>query len=211
MKTSFALISDTHGYRVTVPEADVLLHAGDGTRMGTHAQVEDLAEWLGALPHEHKVFVPGNHDFACQQVTGWARDTFARQGVTMLVHEPLVVRGIRLFGSPWQPWFYDWAFNVRSEEERRRLWSQIPEDTQVLVTHSPPYGVLDRCDDGRLVGCHALRERVDALPSLRLHLFGHIHESYGTLVRDGRTFVNAACCTLAYQPTQLAIVLDLET
>ena len=73
MKTSFALISDTHGYRVTVPEADVLLHAGDGTRMGTHAQVEALAEWLGALPHEHKVFVPGNHD---TYTAGGGRDQF---------------------------------------------------------------------------------------------------------------------------------------
>jgi predicted phosphodiesterase len=171
-------MGDTHGYHrhLAVPDGDLLVHAGDLTQRGTLAQLEDAAAWLRALPHAHKVVIAGNHDFGLQRDPARARALF--HGLTYLEDEGVTLGGLRLWGSPWQPWFFDWAFNLRRGAELDAKWRQIPEGLDVLVTHGPPAGHGDRCHDGRRVGCEdLLRHLGRARP--RFHLFGHIHEDPG--------------------------------
>ncbi len=200
-------LSDTHGYHrdVDVPAGDVVLVAGDLTRRGRLEEIRAFDAWLGELPHGEKVVIAGNHDF------GFERDPTARDLLTnarYLQDEGLELEGFALWGSPWQPWFYDWAFNLPRGEELRRVWQRIPEETDILMTHGPPAGVLDRCADGRRVGCEDLREAVERVQPL-LHVFGHIHEAYGFEEHGDTLFVNASNCNREYRPTQPAIVVEL--
>lgn len=200
-------ISDTHSRHdaITIPDGDVLVHAGDATGRGKRAEIEAFDAWLGKLPHKHKVVIAGNHDFAFE------RDAQARTWIrhaTYLQDEEITVAGLRIYGSPWQPRFFDWAFNLDRGRQLGEVWAKIPAGLDVLLTHGPPFGILDRCADGRQVGCEDLLEAV-RLKRPRLHVFGHIHEAYGTERQGDTTFVNACNCDLAYDPIQAPIIIDL--
>ncbi len=171
-------MADTHGFHadLTVPEGDLLVHAGDLTNLGKLPQLAAVADWLRAQPHRHKVVIAGNHDFALQRRPAEARALF--HGLTYLEDQEVRLEGVRIWGSPWQPWFHDWAFNLRRGPDLAAKWALIPEGVDLLVTHGPPAGYGDRCDDGERVGCADLtRELARAKP--RFHLFGHIHEDPG--------------------------------
>lgn len=200
-------ISDTHARhrQLSIPEGDLLIHAGDLTRRGSREDVRDFDDWLGSLAHPHKVVIAGNHDFCFE------KDPAARQWIThatYLQDEAIEIGGLRLYGSPWQPRFFDWAFNLDRGEPLREVWSRIPAETDVLITHGPPFGVLDRTSRGLRVGCEELFAAVQRIRP-RLHVFGHIHEGAGRVDRDGTTFVNASSCDLRYAPSQAPIVVDL--
>jgi Icc-related predicted phosphoesterase len=203
-------LSDTHGLHAAlhVPEGDVLVHAGDVSKHGTPEQIAEFDRWLGTLPHARKVVVAGNHDFLFERNPALARELITH--AEYLQDRALVVGGVRFYGTPWQPRFFDWAFNLDRGEPLRHKWSLIPADVDVLITHGPPEGILDRTVRGERAGDRDLRERVEQLAP-RVHLFGHIHEAYGTARLDGlRTqFVNASICTLEYRPTNAPIVVDL--
>ncbi len=210
------LLSDTHDRHrgLVIPAGlDWLIHCGDFTMNGRIPATMDFLTWFGEQEAPVKLSVPGNHDFCVQENPGMLVEAAWERGIRMLLHEAAVVDGVRVFGSPWQPWFHDWAFNVRNDMDRKRLWSQIPEDTQILLTHSPPAGILDACSDGRRVGCVPMRERVQALPQLALHAFGHIHESAGQehiQMTSHVQFVNAASLDLSYRFLSGPIVIDLD-
>ena len=200
-------ISDTHGRhdRLAVPDGDILVHAGDLSVRGEREEIESFDRWLGTLPHPHKVLIAGNHDFAFQDVPG------ARTWITNALYlqdEAAVVAGLRFYGSPWQPRFFDWAFNLSRGAELRAVWDMIPAGIDVLVTHGPPAGFLDETDDGRQVGCADLLEAVQRVQP-RLHVFGHIHEAYGERTEGRTVFVNACSCDLRYRPVQPPIVVEL--
>ena len=202
-------ISDTHGLHdgLEVPDGDLLLHAGDATKHGSLEEVAAFNRFLGELPHPHKVVIAGNHDWAFQKEASLARDLITH--ATYLEDEEAVVEGLRIWGSPWQPWFYDWAFNLRRGPQLRAVWDRIPEGTDVLLTHGPPRGHGDRTTSGNEEGCSDLLDAVRRVRP-RLHVFGHIHEGYGQ-TREGTTrCVNASVCTVAYRPTNPAIVVELE-
>lgn len=199
-------VSDTHTLhdRLVIPDGDVLVHAGDLTRKGAERDVRAFDAWLAGLPHRHKVVIAGNHDFCFQdrpEAATWitAAHYLQDRGVTL--------DGVRFWGSPWQPWFYDWAFNLPRGAAIREKWDLIPPGTDVLITHGPPAGILDRCADGAEVGCADLLDAVRRLRP-RLHVFGHIHEAWGR-VDAGTVFVNASNCDLSYRPSQAPIVVDL--
>lgn len=199
-------ISDTHSLhdRVALPDGDVLVHAGDLSRRGAEADVRAFDAWLARQPHRHKVVIAGNHDFCFE------RRADARTWITAahyLEDSGVELDGVRFWGSPWQPRFFDWAFNLDRGAPLREKWALVPAGTDVLLTHGPPAGILDRCADGREVGCADLLAAVRQLRP-RLHVFGHIHEAYGR-VDDGTIFVNACMCNLEYQPVQAPIVVDL--
>ena len=201
------LISDTHSLHdaVDVPDGDVLVHAGDSTRRGRPEEIRAFDAWLGTLPHPYKVVISGNHDFAFErdpQARTWIRNA------TYLQDEGIGIEGLRFWGSPWQPRFFDWAFNLDRGAPLAEKWALVPDDVDVLITHGPPMGILDRIYRGEHVGCEALLEAVIARRP-RLHVFGHIHEAYGAFERDGTTFVNASTCTLTMQPTNPPVVIDL--
>lgn len=171
-------MADTHNEHVglVVPEGDVLIHAGDLTGRGSLAELERVADWLRAQPHPHKVVIAGNHDFALQRNPSAARALF--HGLTFLEDSEATLAGLRIWGSPWQPWFHDWAFNARRGPEIAAKWKLIPEGIDVLVTHGPPAGFGDRVHHGEKVGCEDLLRHL-ARVKPRLHLFGHIHEARG--------------------------------
>jgi len=204
-------LSDTHlrTGRLDVPAGDVLLHAGDLTERGEGHEVREALAWLASLPHHHKVLIAGNHDFLFEQEPEAARALLAEfPSLTYLQDSEATVGGLRVWGSPWQPRFFDWAFNLDRGEPLARVWARIPSGVDVLLTHGPPAGILDRTTDGRLVGCADLLAAVRrARP--RLHVFGHIHEAYGRLDRDGTAFVNASTCDRLYRPVHPPIVVDL--
>ncbi len=201
-------LSDTHGLhqRLRVPEGDLLLHAGDFSMAGRPDEIERFDRWLGTLPHAHKVVVAGNHDFLFERDPARAR---ALLGSAAYLEDSLLeIGGLRIWGSPWQPWFFDWAFNLARGPELAAKWALVPDGVDVLMTHGPPAEVLDRTANDEGVGCRDLSRALERIRP-RLHVFGHIHESYGRLERDGTTYVNASNCDLKYRPVQAPIVVEL--
>jgi Icc-related predicted phosphoesterase len=202
------VISDTHFMhdRIAIPDADMLVHCGDSLGHGTLEELAELDRFLGTLPHEYKILVAGNHDWCFERDPEAAR-RLVRNAI-YLEDAAVELGGTKFYGSPWQPWFLDWAFNLERGEPLREVWSKIPEDTEVLITHGPPYGVCDRTLRGELVGCEQLLERVQRVKP-KLHLFGHIHEGYGTVQTDETLFVNASTCDVRYRPINQPIVLTI--
>jgi predicted phosphodiesterase len=204
-------LSDTHNRTddLAVPDGDVLLHAGDLTSHGKPEEFARVARWLLQLPHAHKVVVAGNHDFLLQDRPQEARALLAAvPGLIYLEDELATVAGLRIWGTPWQPWFYDWAFNLpRNGDELAAVWARVPAGVDVLLSHSPAHGILDRTRRGDAVGCERLRLELPRIRP-RLHVFGHIHEAYGELVVDGTHHVNASTCDLQYRAVQAPIVVD---
>jgi Icc-related predicted phosphoesterase len=202
------LVSDTHFWHdaLDIPDGDVLLHAGDLTRHGTLADVEVFNDYLGTLPHAHKIVVAGNHDFCFEREPQAARPLLTN--AIYLEDEAVTIDGVHFYGSPWQPWFYDWAFNLERGEPLRRKWDLIPDHTDVLVTHSPPQGHGDRTQSGTLAGCEELIVAVERVQPA-LHVFGHIHEAYGTTRNALTSFVNASICDLSYNPLNAPVCWEL--
>jgi predicted phosphohydrolase len=200
-------ISDTHSLHdgLVIPDGDLLIHAGDMSRRGKESEIRDFDRWLGSLPHRNKVVIAGNHDF------NFERSPSSRAWITnarYLEDDSVVVGGLRIYGSPWQPRFYDWAFNLDRGAPIRAKWDRIPVGTDVLITHGPPMGIFDRTSRGEHVGCEELRDAVRRIRP-HVHIFGHIHEDPGLREEDGTTFVNASTCNLDYRPVQPPIVVDL--
>jgi Icc-related predicted phosphoesterase len=140
-------------------------------------------------------------------------DVYYLEDNFMIIERPEFSKPIKIYGSPWQPWFYDWAFNLpRLGTELQEKWNMIPEDTDVLITHGPPNGILDLVNNfrqpNRNVGCELLRNKIEEL-NPTLNVFGHIHEGYGTFNNGKTTFVNASICTAGYEPTNKPIIIDL--
>lgn len=214
-------LSDTHLHHrdLTVPDGDVLVHAGDFSNRGTFGDLRDFAEWFLDQPHRHKVFTPGNHDLVCEDNSlSYIKTIFP--GVHVLYHETVVIDGVNFFGSPWSAEIYPgspWSFShpkSESSDFSARLWAQIPDGVDVLITHGPPYGVLDlvasafKGEDPH-VGDKNLLARVREI-NPKVHIFGHIHEQGGLSDYEYQTwFYNAAICDLAYRPVNPITVIDL--
>lgn len=202
-------ISDTHGYhrRVNVPPGDVLIHAGDFTHVDSYQELVDFDDWLSELPHPFKVLVAGNHDWCFQTRSLWSRSNLT--SAIYLQDKAHTIGGFKFYGSPWQPRFYDWAFNLpRDGEELRDKWSAIPLDTDILITHGPPADIGDLTSRGDRMGCRLLAEAIGRVRP-KVHVCGHNHEGYGIVEKDGTIYVNASICTKRYAPTNAPIVVDL--
>lgn len=211
-------ISDTHNCneQISVPDGDLLIHSGDATVNGTEAEIAAFADWFIRLPHERKFFVAGNHDWLFERDNARAGAMIADASVTYLQDSAIEIGGLKIYGSPWQPRFYDWAFNLDRGEQMAAKWRMIPDEVDILITHGPPNGILDavpRAWGTDHAGCEELRKKTDeltALGRLKLHIFGHIHCGYGTVVQNDVRFVNASICDEQYLPTQAPIVVDIQ-
>lgn len=190
----------------------MFIHAGDLCRRGSLDELEVVGRWLSSLPHQTRIVVAGNHDWAFVKDPVAARRLLG-PGVIYLEDSGVVVEGVRFWGSPWQPAFNDWAFNLPRGEPLREKWALIPADTDVLVTHGPPHGIGDGTGTGdgaggygaHRSGCEALRARVsEVLPML--HLFGHIHDSGGVWAVGPTVFANVTTWECERAPT----VLDID-
>lgn len=205
-------ISDTHNQHAAVdlPDGDVLVHAGDFTDNGRYSEIRGFLIWLGEVAprYSHTVICAGNHDFLFERSPEITRALLEEcaSGVIYLQDEAVEIDGVMFYGSPQTPQFYG-AFNVPRGEAIRQYWDGIPEQTDVLITHTPPFGIQDRpIPGGTHLGCEEMRTRIGALPRLQVHIFGHIHGGYGMAARDGVTFINASICDEQYSPVNSAII-----
>ncbi len=200
MSPRLVLLSDTHNRheRLEVPTAQVLIHSGDFTRSGSKAEVLRFLDWLARQPAAHRLLVAGNHDRFAESAPEAMRAACVERGIAYLIDEEIEVAGLRVWGAPWTPRFRSMAFNLDRGEALAEKWRRIPDGIDILVTHGPPHGILDRVIlGGARVGCEELRGAVERR-NPRLHVFGHIHEAAGS-VRVGSTrFVNAACCRIPF-------------
>ncbi|MGQ0541098.1 MAG: metallophosphoesterase [Blastocatellia bacterium] len=209
-------LSDTHNCnsQIAVPDGDILIHSGDATITGTVEEIKLFNKWFSNLPHKRKIFVAGNHDWLFERNNDFAR-TLLNGEIIYLQDSPTEIDGLKIYGSPWQPRFYDWAFNLMRGEELSRKWKLIPNDTNILITHGPPNGILDEVPRSwgiDYTGCEELRKRIEEIAvfgKLKLHLFGHIHCGYGVHDEFGVKFINASNCDEAYKPVNPPIVIDL--
>jgi hypothetical protein len=169
--------------------------------------------WLSAQPHATKIFVPGNHDepFAQAKELAILRKMFPI--VRILIDQELWLSGMRIYGAPWLPAVFTdtthFWLGVRSPALQEK-WDAIPDDSVLLITHGPPYGVLDKNEGGQYIGDPVLANRLAQLPELRAHVFGHVHASPGRIEKNGRLSINAAICDSKYQPTRTPVTFDLS-
>jgi Icc-related predicted phosphoesterase len=190
--------SDTHNLHesCTPPPGRIFIHAGDMTGYGDLEEVVAFNEWLGTLDYEHRIVIAGNHDFFFEKYPDRARSVLSN--ATYLMDESIEIDGIKIYGSPWQPFFCDWAFNLHRGEPLREKWAMIPDDTDILVTHGPPFGHGDELPGPGHVGCEELLARIMEVRP-RVHIFGHIHEGYGITYEGPTMCLNASCADANYK------------
>jgi Icc-related predicted phosphoesterase len=189
-------ISDTHGLHrriKNIPFADMLIHCGDVSKFGEEHQVLDFLNWFSNQPHPYKIFIAGNHDFFFEQENEKYIQKHIPSNVIYLNDSGCEIEGIKIYGSPITPEFYDWAFNRKRGKEIKKHWDKIPSDTNILITHGPPFGILDANKNQHKTGCEDLLHAVEKIKP-KYHIFGHIHEAYGMLQTMNTTYINA--CTL---------------
>lgn len=223
--------SDIHGKyaKLVIPEGDILVLAGDllpnfsadkarDSEIQLQWMKDSFVGWLIGLKSifEHIIIVPGNHDKAFELKEKRCREILSDiDGVKLLINEGTELLGKKFWGSPMSSWFHGqyWSFNLPPSvngfcQAAVDLWKQIPSSLDVLITHGPAYGILDKCDDGRMVGCpHLMQEVFKKQP--KVHICGHIHESYGQASYNGTRFYNAAVCTLQYFPLNPPQIIEI--
>jgi len=201
-------VSDTHGFhhQLKIPQGiDVIIHSGDATNHRNAAfnedEFHDFIGWFQRLEIKHKIYVPGNHDSLIFEYERDAKKVFEGYGIHYLNKTELTINGLKFYGDPTTPTFGDWCFMAKREKMFKH-WEMIPEDVNVLITHTPPKGILDlslsRDSNLEFCGCSALRKKVEKLTELELHLFGHIHDNglaanFGMFKRDQVLFSNGSC------------------
>ncbi len=202
-------ISDTHGKhdQIQIPKGDILIHAGDFTKRGLIAEVQQFNQWLAAQPHKYKIVIAGNHDFLFEQNPVLAQSLLSE--IIYLEDNFIEIEGIRFWGSPITPWFFDWAFNRQRGAEIAAHWKKIPQGIDILITHGPPKGILDLTLHGLEVGCEDLLEVVQRIRP-QYHIFGHIHEAYGIAQIGNTHFINASILDINYKPAHAPVVLEYK-
>lgn len=213
-------ISDTHTKHLQIPvkdlenesnEIDMIIHAGDISSGGYVEEVKQFLKWYNSLNFKHKIFIAGNHDFYFERFPKEEIDAMLAQypNVTYLNDSGIEIEGYKIWGSPVQPWFYNWAFNRRGTEICKH-WDMIPLDTDILITHGPAKGYLDLTMRGDVTGCPYLLIKISELKNLKLFVHGHIHEAYGKIeFPDGGTFINASVLNHRYEMQNKPILIEI--
>ena len=228
-------ISDTHGLHndILLPDnIDIIVHSGDCSNKRNpcfnEKEVIDFAKWFSSLSVKHKIFVPGNHDSSIE--SGLIKDSFfSNLGINILNNSGISIDGIEFWGSPYTKKFNDWSFMLE-DNSLKYVWDLIPVTTNVLITHGPPEGILDRVfsdnDDIISVGSQTLYNKIKSL-NLSAHLFGHIHseeivKNNGEVIKINNSavitlnktkFSNAACCAHGYKDRLISHgnIIDIST
>lgn len=227
-------ISDTHGKHATlnIPKCDVLIHSGDlGLDNTTLLEFMSFLEWFDRQPAEVKIFIGGNHDnildkFEVQKLrdqnsfalahlaeTNYANaiDLVSTYNIVYLYNNSYSYEGLTFYGSPYSITYHPnkWAFNANIGEEINAVWNKIPDNVNILITHTPPYNTLDtyyKDWEPISLGCHSLyATTIRRLSKLKLHCFGHVHENYGVLFKKHSfnqqiLYSNGAVVTTDYKP-----------
>jgi len=208
------MISDTHGRHKNLnvpPDIDIVIHSGDASVNRLPALNEPeyyrFLNWYSNLYIPVKVLIGGNHDTALE--SGMIE---IPEGIIYLYNELVSIDGMTIYGSPFSPKFGDWSFMLdRLSQNLKDLWALIPTDVDILVTHTPPYGILDDMGYKR-VGCEVLSDRLQDL-NVGIHQFGHIHEQCGQIHKgkyDQTIYVNATTTDLGYNLINDGVILNYE-
>ena len=208
---NFVFLSDTHcrHNEISVPRADCFIFCRDMSYRGDLLEIKDFSLFLQSLPHKYKIVIAGNHDFSFEdERRHQAEELIRSSGAEYLNDSGIQIGKIKFWGSPIQPYFYNWAFNRVRGEEIKKHWDLIPKDTDILITHGPPKGILDKTKRGEEAGCEELLKKVLEVQP-KIHVFGHIHEAYGILQKDQTVYINASNLNLSYQYTNPPIEWEL--
>ena len=218
------LISDTHtkhqNLNSDLPGGDILIHSGDFMNSGyDKSDVTNFFDWFSSIKgYDKKIFIAGNHDRILENDPTWS--TLAIKDYPNLIYlqdEGYSIydieedSSVKLYGSPWQPAFFNWAFNLpRNGEELKEKWDAIPSNTDILITHGPPFGYLDIPGGQSIrVGCEMLRYRVDELKP-KIHVFGHVHGGYGYYFNGHTHFFNASVLNERYKYTNKPFTFEWD-
>jgi len=204
------VISDTHTQhrKVKLPDADMIIHAGDISSRGLQHEVFDFYQWFGSLDYKYKIFIAGNHDFYFEK---HSQATILKEIPDNLIYlndSGVEIEGLKIWGSPIQPWFYDWAFNRHRGDAIKKHWNLIPRNTDILITHGPAYGVLDKTIRGMPVGCEELRKSIDTIKP-KVFICGHIHEAYGVEEISETKFINASVLDEHYRLVNSPVLIEI--
>ena len=231
MKLTF--ISDTHTYmydsyykELRLPEGDILCFTGDIMSSGhNEGELIHFLKWFSKQPFKYKIFIAGNHDRFLEKYSALAKDIisdYRKDGVIYLKNSSVEIEGLKFYGTPHQPYFCDWAFNVPDSNKLIDIYKQIPDDTDVLLTHCPPYGILDQSHRpnysnptgeehlGSMELKLVLAEKCQFGCSPRVVAFGHIHGDGGKQLQIGDTlYINASLCDEKYDPVNNIVTIEL--
>jgi len=204
-------MSDSHNKHddLQMPKGDILIHSGDATNFGRIEEIVKFNKFLESIEskYEYILFVPGNHDKLFERDPELARQLLP--SAIVLIDEHVTIGNTTFFGSPYQPTFgKGWAFN-KSETFLRWYWEDaIDRQTDVVITHSPPFGTLDQIPNGESVGCKYMAAAI-AKVRPKVHAFGHIHFSRGMYKSRGSTFINSSICGENYKATNQPVVYKI--
>ncbi len=215
-------ISDTHTKHEKLngflPGGDMLICGGDITSRGYLTEIENFLKWFDKIDnYDHKIFIAGNHDFGFQDQPNETNGLLTKYKTVDYLQDELLLVGngdyedmVKVWGTPWQPEFHNWAFNLPRGQALKEKWDMITVGTDILVTHGPAFGKLDYVAyDGKNVGCEDLLFKVQEI-KLKIHVFGHIHEGYG-YVFDGHThYINAAVLNGRYEFRNKPLTIDWD-
>ncbi len=195
-------------------KADILIHAGDFTMWSDDKEFREFNDYLGTLTDiKYKVVIAGNHEHTLDRKFASENDIQKTRSLLKnciyLQDSSVELFGLKIYGSPWQTIHAGNGFQVKASQ-LSDIWKKIPDDTDILVTHLPPYGFGDKIRSERHVGCNDLYKNVSLRVKPKYHISGHIHEGYGVRTNGETTFINAAICDRGYKPNRPPIIFDID-
>ncbi len=207
--TKLVIIADTHTFhkKVQLPKGDILIYAGDA-EIRNDMELMFFINWFQSLDYKHIIWIGGNHDFYLEEMHQRNAIPKMPYNIHYLINTGITIEGIKFWGSPFSSQFGRWAF-MGHLEDLKPIWNLIPSDTDIIITHSPPFGINDQCVNGVSVGCPALRDKLKEIkPSY--HICGHIHEAYGVYQDEHTTYINASLLNEYYKMVNEPVVIDYE-
>ena len=197
-------LSDTHGKHhklQNLPQANAIVHAGDITWHGTGEEVADFVEWFASLDYKYKIFIAGNHDFCLEDKKAEIIQRFLPENCFYLCNNGITIENIKIWGIPF---FLSDDINGLFPVQI----AQIPLNTDILITHYPPLGILDKSTFGSNMGNEDLQRQINIVTP-QYHLFGHIHEGFGICKNNNTIFMNGSILDENYNLLNEPIVFDL--
>lgn len=185
------IIGDSHNLHKAygkLPSANIIIHVGDVTTHGTKEELRGFTNWWNHLRYDFKIVIAGNHDRCLEskpELSKWFTSTY------YLLDSTVVIKGTKFYGSPYTLTYQDFAFMRDRGNDIARKWAMIPDNTDILITHGPPFGYGDTTNAGVIVGCEDLLAKCIKVKP-KFHLYGHVHEGYGIRKFHNTTLINAS-------------------
>ena len=213
-----SIISDPHNKynKLSLPGGDVIICAGDMSSRGYDHEIDNFCKWFDKQDYAHKIFIAGNHDFYFENKPKEAAELMKSYENLNYLQDDMYLIGddyaesIKVWGSPWQPRFYNWAFNVDRGEALKAKWDLIPSGIDILITHGPPFGILDKViGRSENLGCEELIKKIKEIKP-KIHVFGHIHSGYGYFFDGDTHYINASVLDERYDQNYQPLSIEWD-